>query len=72
MKAQFDEAARFVRPEDMHDSVLVSSETSLFTDRIAQLLALGFEGIYLHHAGVEQREFIGAVGTHVLPPLARS
>lgn len=70
--AHFDEAARFVRPEDMHHSVLVSSETSLFTDRIAEFVELGFEGIYLHHVGVEQREFIEAFGKHVLPAFARS
>lgn len=67
----FDEAARFVRREDMHDSVLISSDPSRFVDWLSDYARLGFEGIYLHHVGVAQREFIDIFGTHVLPTLAR-
>lgn len=69
--AHFDEAARFVRREDMADSVLISSNPNRFIDWIAEFAALGFEGIYLHHVGVEQREFIEIFGAHVLPALAK-
>lgn len=68
----FDEASRFVREEDMHDAVLISSEPTRFVDRLSELAALGFDGLYLHHVGVEQREFIETFGEGVLPALSRS
>jgi alkanesulfonate monooxygenase SsuD/methylene tetrahydromethanopterin reductase-like flavin-dependent oxidoreductase (luciferase family) len=68
----FDEAARFVRKEDMHGGVLISSDPNRFVGWLGEFAELGFNGIYLHHVGVEQREFIETFGTHVLPAFARS
>jgi probable non-F420 flavinoid oxidoreductase len=67
----FDEASRFVRPEDMRNSVLVSSDPARFVGWLAEYVELGFHGIFLHHVGVEQRAFIETFGEHVLPVLAR-
>jgi probable non-F420 flavinoid oxidoreductase len=66
---QFDEAARHVRPEDLHGAVLVSSDLGRHAAWLADLAALGFDAIYLHHVGREQRPFIDAFGQHVLPRL---
>ena len=66
---QFDEAARHVRPEDLHGAVLVSSDLGQHVQWIAELADLGFEAIYLHHVGKAQRPFIDAFGEHVLPRL---
>jgi probable non-F420 flavinoid oxidoreductase len=66
---QFDAAATHVRPEDMHGAVLVSSDLAQHTTWIAELAELGFDAIYLHHVGQEQRPFIEAFGEHVLPRL---
>jgi probable non-F420 flavinoid oxidoreductase len=66
---QFDEAARHVRPEDMHGAVLISSDLARHTEWLRDLAALGFDAIYLHHVGREQRAFIDAFGEHVLPAL---
>jgi probable non-F420 flavinoid oxidoreductase len=66
---QFDEAARHVRPEDVRGPVLVSSDLGRHADWIGELAALGFDAIYLHHVGQEQRPFIEAFGEHVLPRL---
>ena len=66
---QFDEAAKHVRPEDVRESVLVSSDLARHAEWIAELAELGFEAIYLHHVGQEQRPFIEAFGEHVLPRL---
>jgi probable non-F420 flavinoid oxidoreductase len=68
----FDEAARFVRREDMQRSVLVSSDPSRFVDWIGGYAELGFDAIYLHHVGTEQRDFIDAFGARVLPSFERS
>ncbi len=65
----FDEAAKFVRKEDMAGSVLISSDTDRFADWLNNLAALGFDGLYLHHVGVEQQAFIDAFGARVLPQL---
>ena len=66
---QFDLAAAHVRPEDLRASVLVSADLAQHASWIAELAALGFEAIYLHHVGQEQRGFIEAFGEHVLPAL---
>ncbi|MDB5615622.1 MAG: class F420-dependent oxidoreductase [Devosia sp.] len=65
----FDEASRYVRREDMHGSVLISSEPARFVDWLGEYAALGFDGLYLHHVGVEQQHFIETFGEHVLPEL---
>jgi probable non-F420 flavinoid oxidoreductase len=66
---QFDAAAAHVRPEDMHGPVLISSDLARHVGWIEELAALGFDAIYLHHVGQEQRRFIDAFGEHVLPAL---
>ncbi|GAB1584776.1 TIGR03885 family FMN-dependent LLM class oxidoreductase [Phyllobacterium phragmitis] len=72
LPAHFDEASRFVRKEDMREAVLISSEPARFVDWLGELAALGFDGLYLHHVGVGQQEFIETFGESVLPQLARS
>ncbi|MFC7738594.1 TIGR03885 family FMN-dependent LLM class oxidoreductase [Roseomonas sp. GCM10028921] len=67
--AQFEAAARFVRPEDMREAVLVSADPSEIADRIAALAALGVESIDLHQVGGDQRAFIAACGERILPQL---
>lgn len=65
----FDEASRFVRPEDLRKSVLISSDLQRFVGWLGEFAGLGFDGIFLHHVGIEQRGFIEAFGEHVLPDL---
>jgi probable non-F420 flavinoid oxidoreductase len=65
----FDEAARFVRPEDVRAVVLCSSDPGRFADWIAEAAAVGFDEVNLHHVGQEQRGFIEAFGRDVLPRL---
>jgi coenzyme F420-dependent glucose-6-phosphate dehydrogenase len=67
--AEFETATRFVRPEDMRESVLVSADIARHLAWLQEYVQLGFEQIYLHQVGVNQREFIDAFGAHVLPLL---
>ncbi len=67
---QFDELARTVRPEDVRKTVHVSSDPGWHAAKLADVAALGFDGLYLHHVGQEQREFIDVFGAEVLPQLA--
>jgi probable non-F420 flavinoid oxidoreductase len=66
---QFDEAARHVRPQDMAAAVLISADFGRHAAWLHELADLGFETIYLHHVGREQRPFIEAFGAYVLPTL---
>jgi probable non-F420 flavinoid oxidoreductase len=66
---QFDEAAKHVRPEDLHGAVLISADLDRHVQWLSELAELGFGAIYLHHVGQEQRAFIDAFGERVLSRL---
>ena len=65
----FDDAAAYVRPEDVRRSVLVSCDAAWHRDRLAELVELGFDGVWIHHVGKHQRQFIEVFGEHVIPRL---
>jgi alkanesulfonate monooxygenase SsuD/methylene tetrahydromethanopterin reductase-like flavin-dependent oxidoreductase (luciferase family) len=64
---QFDAASKNVAPDDMRESVLVSSDPAVHIKRISELIDLGFDEIYLHHVGQQQQPFIEYFGDQVLP-----
>jgi probable non-F420 flavinoid oxidoreductase len=66
---QFDIAATHVRPEDVAEAVLVSSDVGQHAAWIEEMVALGFDAVYLHHVGQDQRRFIDVFGRQVLPAL---
>jgi probable non-F420 flavinoid oxidoreductase len=70
--AQFDEASKYVQPDDVRASVLISSDPDRIVDRLAGYLALGVDEMYLHHVGKEQSEFLDVFGERVLPQLRRA
>jgi alkanesulfonate monooxygenase SsuD/methylene tetrahydromethanopterin reductase-like flavin-dependent oxidoreductase (luciferase family) len=49
--------------------VLVSADLAWHRDRLAELVGLGFDGVWIHHVGKEQQPFLDAFGEHVLPGL---
>jgi probable non-F420 flavinoid oxidoreductase len=63
----FDQAAAHVRPEDVAESVLISSDPARLRDRLCELADLGFDGIWIHHVGKSQRRFIEVFGAEVVP-----
>ncbi len=65
----FDEAAKHVPPEAMHDTVLISADPGRHAQWLHGLVDIGFDEIYLHHVGQDQREFIDVFGSKVLPQL---
>jgi probable non-F420 flavinoid oxidoreductase len=67
----FDRLARDVTPEQVRDTVLVSSDLARHTAWLEELAELGFDEINLHHVGQDLSAFIDAFGEHVLPRLAR-
>ncbi len=67
----FDEAAKHVPAEAMRDSVLVSADPARHAAWLQEFVDLGFDAIYLHHVGQEQREFLDVFGAKVLPQVTR-
>jgi alkanesulfonate monooxygenase SsuD/methylene tetrahydromethanopterin reductase-like flavin-dependent oxidoreductase (luciferase family) len=65
----FDLIGERVRPEDVRESVLVSSDPDRHAAWIAERIDLGFDAVYLHHVGKDQQEFIEVFGAKVLPQL---
>jgi coenzyme F420-dependent glucose-6-phosphate dehydrogenase len=68
----FETAARFVRAEDMRESVLISADLSRHAAWLHEFIELGFQELQLHQVGVNQQEFIDAFGRDVLPQLRES
>jgi coenzyme F420-dependent glucose-6-phosphate dehydrogenase len=69
LPAQFEAAAQYVRPEDLDDHVRISADLDRHRRWLREDLDLGFDALYLHNVGPNQREFIEAFGKHVLPAL---
>jgi hypothetical protein len=65
----FERASASATPDDVAKSVRVSSDLGQHGAWIAEYADLGFDDIYLHHVGQEQRGFLDAFGEHVLPQL---
>ncbi|TCM48861.1 TIGR03885 family FMN-dependent LLM class oxidoreductase [Kribbella sp. VKM Ac-2568] len=65
----FDQAGEHVRPEAMHQAVRISSDPGRHAEWLNSYAALGFDGVYVHHVGQEQSEFIDMFGAKVLPQL---
>jgi probable non-F420 flavinoid oxidoreductase len=66
----FEETSAHVTPADVAEVVRVSADLDQHAAWIAEYADLGFDDIYLHHVGKEQRGFLDAFGEHVLPQLA--
>lgn len=66
---QFDAAAEHVRAEDLHESVLISSDLGRHVGWLAEFIDLGFDGLYVHHVGQTQERFIEAFGNKIIPEL---
>lgn len=71
LPSQFDEAARFVRPDDVREPVLVSSDLDWHAARLGEIAAVDVQTLSLHHVGQEQERFIEAFGEHVIPEVSK-
>lgn len=62
-------SARGVSAAQLHASVLIGADLGELTQRIHDLASLGFDAVYLHHVGQDQRPFLEVFGARVLPQL---
>lgn len=68
---ELEQLARLVRLDDFEGRMLISSDLDAHRANIQRHLDLGFDRIYLHNAGRDQREFLRVFGADVLPALRR-
>ncbi|GIG29180.1 TIGR03557 family F420-dependent LLM class oxidoreductase [Cellulomonas marina] len=67
----FEQMARHVRAEDFEGRLLVSADPDRHRAELQRYVDLGFDRIYLHNVGRNQREFLETFGRDVLPGLVR-
>jgi coenzyme F420-dependent glucose-6-phosphate dehydrogenase len=65
----FEQIARQVGPDGFDDRMLISSDADAHRARIQRFADMGFDRIYLHNVGLNQREWIEAFGRDVLPAI---
>lgn len=65
----FDAAGQHVSPEQVRGAALVSHDLGRHTHWLHEYLNLGFDDLYLHFVGQEQKPFIEAFAEKVLPEL---
>ena len=62
----FDLVGADVGPETLERSVYISDDCGQHAEWLQQLVELGFDQIYLHHVGQDQRPFLDRFGADVL------
>jgi alkanesulfonate monooxygenase SsuD/methylene tetrahydromethanopterin reductase-like flavin-dependent oxidoreductase (luciferase family) len=67
----FEQMAKMVRPEDFAGRLVISEDPDVHRAEIQRYVDLGFDRIYLHNVGRNQREWIDVFGRDVLPALVR-
>jgi G6PDH family F420-dependent oxidoreductase len=68
---EFEQMAKMVRPEDFEGRMVISEDPDVHLQTIQKFADLGFDSIYLHNVGRNQREWIEVFGRDVLPKLTR-
>lgn len=66
---EFEQLARLARPEDFEGRMVVSADPDVHRASIQRYLDLGFDRIYLHNVGRNQREWLDVFSRQVLPAL---
>jgi alkanesulfonate monooxygenase SsuD/methylene tetrahydromethanopterin reductase-like flavin-dependent oxidoreductase (luciferase family) len=66
----FDVISKDVTPEQVNQSVRVSSDLAQHVAWLAEYIDQGWDELYLHFVGQQQASFIDAFGEHVLPQLS--
>ncbi len=67
----FAQMARLVRPEDFEGRMVVSADPDRHRAELQKYVDLGFDRIYLHNVGRNQRQWIDVFAAQVLPALRR-
>ena len=68
---EFEQMAKLVRPEDFEGRLVISADPDVHRASIQRYADLGFDRVYLHNVGRNQREWIDVFARDVLPGLTR-
>jgi G6PDH family F420-dependent oxidoreductase len=68
---EFEQMAKMVRPEDFEGRLVISSDPDVHVASLQRYADLGFDRIYLHNVGRNQREWIDVFARDVLPKVHR-
>ena len=66
---EFDEAAGEPEDEEIREAVLISADAGELAHRIAGLVRIGFDRVYIHHVGKDQERFLRRAEAELLPRL---
>lgn len=66
---ELDQVGALVGEEEIREAVLVSGDLKQHAAWLQERADLGFDQLYLHHVGQDQRPFLDGFGEHVLPEL---
>jgi coenzyme F420-dependent glucose-6-phosphate dehydrogenase len=65
----FEQMAKMVRTDDFQGRMLMTADCEVHRKEIQKFVDMGFDQIYLHNVGRNQKEWIEAFGRDVLPKL---
>lgn len=65
----FDREAGEVDDEALRRAVIVAHDAGELAERVAGLVRIGFNRVYLHHVGQDQSGFLAAAEAEILPRL---
>ncbi|MDY0908747.1 TIGR03885 family FMN-dependent LLM class oxidoreductase [Microbacterium sp. CFBP9034] len=68
----FDAAVADPDEGELRKAVLVDTDAAALAERIAELVRIGFDRVYLHHVGKNQDEFLDRAESDLLPALRRT
>ena len=66
---KFDDASEFIKLQDIHKKVRISSEIEDHIKWLEKDIKQGFEHVYIHNVNTNQRNFIENFGKYVIPSL---
>jgi len=67
----FEQMAKLVRAEDFEGRMVISADPDEHRAYIQKFVDLGFDRVYLHNVGRNQKEWIETFGRDVLPKISR-
>ncbi|MBT2486023.1 MULTISPECIES: TIGR03885 family FMN-dependent LLM class oxidoreductase [unclassified Microbacterium] len=65
----FENAVKGKDESELRSAVLIDHDASSLAERIAELVQIGFDRVYLHHVGTEQSEFLDVAASDLIPAL---
>jgi len=68
---ELEQMAKMVRPEDFEGRMIIDPDPEVHREYIQKFVDLGFDRVYLHNVGRNQREWIDVFSAEVLPRLHR-